>query len=898
MTHPIFFSFAGDSKPLAESLKGRFADDLIYMYARTGVDGTNFPDEILEEIAQCELFVIFWTASYVQTDPRRPWCRRELLTARKRVLSGSLKSFLIVQADATTFDTEVVDPDSGLLIDALKPFRDERRAFVQPLNAKAIEQRIAFELSKLNDDDVPTLPRPAFQKLLRDALKTDGYQTKTPIIFVSGFHGSGRKTLVRSVMSLDFRHLTEFTLALDGADGPEDLLRLIWGEVLQKTVSEQRQLMKDVEKDSSVLVHHYKRLPMLLVERRAYIILAKDELTDIGESIPFWATEYLKLLLPVVQPLIFLAIPRPLPPSYRRPLQHAQAVDVPTLEDEDSESLVTMHIGARDPKRVARWESHIPFILDAGANSPKLLADIVRMASRKASLDFLQQDAAADIARFDERVTKIVEWSWAQVQGQPNLLLLLDVLNTLTVGHIDTFNELFKQGGTEIGASLYTLVQLGLVEHLSESTYRVPPALRRKLNFYLVNSDLRQQTAALLKRYAKFVEIGNDETGAVALTNLLHIRLNTDTTIVEEDSSFVTAAMLFKVGWQKYRKTQYGAALNLLKRAFQKLPRVKDESTKLEIARYYGLAAAREGSDSDLAVAIRFLSRAQNFIPRVFDKAKPIASFLRGFSYRLNQQFSEALECYEQSLSELPDGAYMDAQRSVVMNEMVQCLLKLNTPEYAKAVAMAEKACAIRSTANNLDVLLRALLAQTFEDSDISEEQVQRNFEEMDRREHQLRVQCEVSHLSFHSSRVVDRLVKEAIENVNVDNLPFGALDLTDPIRMSHEAYLRYQEEAILSRKWDLMLQTEVGRDWSALHAEVSRYLDQGSLNRLGRGVAARIRILTFNMTVELERRAAYAELEKYRANNTIPRSVATDIRRKLDLGDLRNTRLDLPGNH
>lgn len=892
MTHPVFFSFAGDTKSIAETLKQRFADDLVYIYTRTGVDGESFPDEILEEIAQCDLFVVFWSAAYVEADERRPWCRRELITAARRVASGKLTRYLIIQADSTSFQTPINDPDTGDVVDALKDLRDDRRAFVQPLNIKAIEHRIAVELSQLSDGSLPTLHRPLYLKALRDALDTGTYESKTPIVFISGFHGSGRRTLVRSVMSSDFGHLTEFTMALDSADGPEDLLRLIWGTVLQKSIGEQRQLMKEVERNSAILDRHYKQLGPLLVERRAYVMLTKDELTDVNETVPYWVTQYLKLLSPTVQPLMFLAIPRPLPPHFRRALDHAQEVDLPTLEDEESARLVGMHIAARDPKRVGRWKEHIPYILDAGANSPKLLTDIVRLASRRPSLDFLRQDAALDVARFDERVAKLLDWAWIQVKDLPAHLLLLDILNTLTVAHYETLEEMFSQTGHEVGDTLYELVQFGLVEHLTESTYRIPAALRRKINFYLVNPEIRQQASAVLRRFAKVVPIGNDQFGGVSLTNVLQIRLDTDTPISPDDAVFVTAAMLFKAGWHKYRRTHYASALVLLRRAFLKLPLLKDEATKLEIARFYGLAAAREDADDDLAAVVRYLSNPSNFIPRTFERAKPTALFLQGFSLRLNQQFRDALEKFEQSLAELPEAHYTDQQRSTVMNEMVQCLLKLGKPDYVRAVDLAERVCFIRTTANNLDVLLRALVAQIFEDPEISQEQVDRNYQEVDRRELQLKEKCDGSHLSFYASRVIDRLEKEAMETVKTNDLPFGGLDLSKPIRICHDAFLEYQEEALLSRKWDLMLRTEVDRDWPSLHDEVSRYLEQGSLNRMGRGVAARIRILTFDMTNDTTSRLAYAELKKYRANRTIPNVVAIETKKRLDAGDRSKLRL------
>lgn len=204
MRHPVFFSFAGDAKPIAERLKSHFADDLVYMYARTGVDGDSFPVEILTELRQCAVFVVFWSEAYVADDSRRPWCRRELLTAVKRVAQKSLTRYLILQIDETPLDAPVIDPDTGESIDALKILRDDGRAFTYPIRERAAELRISSELAQLDQGNHPLLPRPMIERQLRGVLSTGNAYSKTPLVFVNGFHGSGRRTVVRSVMGSIF----------------------------------------------------------------------------------------------------------------------------------------------------------------------------------------------------------------------------------------------------------------------------------------------------------------------------------------------------------------------------------------------------------------------------------------------------------------------------------------------------------------------------------------------------------------------------------------------------------------------------------------------------------------------------------------------------------------------
>lgn len=886
MRHPVFFSFAGDARALVERIRSKFRDDLVYVYTRTGVDGDSFPAEILSELRQCQLFVVFWSAAYVAGDPSRPWCRRELLTASQRLSQGGLQRFLIIQADGTPLDQTITDPETGLKVDALATFRQDGRAFTHPVKDRAIEQRLSMELAKIDHSDHPLLPRAELQELLRKALKTGDVYTKAPITFVSGFHGSGRRTLVRLITQSEYRHLTEYSISLDSVDGPEDLLQLIWGDVLHKSRAEQRQMMLDVQQNPLALRRYYAQLGMLLLANRCYVVVSKDDSTDVSEVMPFWAAEYLGLIPSAVQPLIFCTIGRPLPEFMVRAIPSAGHIAVPTLEESESTELTNRVIAAVDPTRVARWRQHVSEIVAGGANNAKLIVDIVRVAARRASLDFLSRDIAAEVARFDLRVQAVVQWAWNSISDDSATIQLLDVINLLGVAHFDALSEIFENSQVGVGDSLYRLMEVGLVEHLSESTYRVPRALARKLNLHFAGALPRRHSMDLIRRYARAVEVGPDEnSSAVVLNNRLQAKLATDNDIDADDVVFVTAALLFKAGWQRYRLGQTSSALPLLRRAFGAIERVRDDSTRVEIARYFGLAAAREQSDDDVAVAVRYLGHVSNFHFRFESKVKAMALFVQGFAYKCKSQYQFALPKYEQALDQLPDEGRTEHQRSQMLNEAVQCMLRIEPTNYVRALEFAKRAVVLRENPNNIDVLLRALLARTYFDPSTPSAEVSQNLVDLDRWESVLKTKSAIGGLSFYSRRRIDRLEAEAVDAVLAAEQEFPSLDLRSVVAFCDEAFQAYQDDALLWRKWDLMLLNEIGRDWKCLHAEASQYLDRGAPNKMGRGNAARIKILTFDLADEVERRAAYADLERYRSDGTLPRLVANDIKHHLDLG-------------
>jgi tetratricopeptide (TPR) repeat protein len=273
-------------------------------------------------------------------------------------------------------------------------------------------------------------------------------------------------------------------------------------------------------------------------------------------------------------------------------------------------------------------------------------------------------------------------------------------------------------------------------------------------------------------------------------------------------------------------------------------------------------------------------------------KVRAMERFIRGFALKSDSKFDEALTCYEKALEYLPEGGLNDNQRSQLMNEIVQCLLRIEPVNYGRAVDLGRRLYRLRETPNNIDVLLRSLLGQTYYDPSASNDVVQQNLVEMEKFEQLLRNKCEGSSLSFYAFRRIDRLEAETIHTVLAGSLPYPSLDLSAVIGSCTDAYLKYGDEALLWRKWDLMLLNEVERNWDSLHLEAAEYLRRGSKNRMGRGNAARIKILTYDLSISENIRIARVELDKFRTDGTLPQSVATDLRRQIDAGDQHNSRV------
>lgn len=305
MTHPVFFSVADEDKLHAQQVAEQCASDHVYLYSITGKEGANFPEEISNELSSCSYFVIFWSASYV----KKEWTRRELAIAAKRLRSGELNEFLIVRLDPTPLDKRAINPLTEKEEEILRPFRDKRRATNLPFNAVSVLRHIGDALATLSPAKTPLLPRSDLENKLRQEIAID-FTSTNPLIFVSGLNGSGRKTLVRSVMDRDFAHLIPNIVAIDNMDGPEDLLFKLWRDVLGKAENEVETLAKMVSSKPEIVETYLNMAVRELTSRKVYLLITQDALGSNENALPFWVGKYLGDLKPTNHPLIFYVLSR------------------------------------------------------------------------------------------------------------------------------------------------------------------------------------------------------------------------------------------------------------------------------------------------------------------------------------------------------------------------------------------------------------------------------------------------------------------------------------------------------------------------------------------------------------------------------------------------------------
>ncbi|MDP1615527.1 MAG: toll/interleukin-1 receptor domain-containing protein, partial [Methylococcales bacterium] len=637
MPHPVFISVASEDVDYARKIKEGFSDDTAYFYEKTGIEGADWPKEIEEEVQFCECFVILWSANYIQKN----WTLRELAIAAKRIASKTLRSWLIIQIDDTSLSPRLINPLTSLNEDLLSSFRAKYRSVGLPFRVTAAQRAVDNALARVKPPRLPILARTELQDQLRQAFSIN-FRERNPLTFVSGLNGTGRKTLVKCVMESDFRHLTPHLVTLEVADGPDDLLLKLWLDVLNVPSDEVRRQLNAFRKGKLSAKVLTSTALKNIATNRGYLIINIDIPNDYVSPIPAWVNECFNNLSIGVAPILFLVIPRRIPDHILADFHHTALIHVPTLEQHESRDLTFRLIQSID-LHPTRWtEKHESSIVKRGGGNPELIQKLVIMACRQSSLDFIEHQLDPVVEHFLEYLGEWVEHSLTHLGAmREEGILLLSIIDRLGIADLAALSDarlsLSKVASASVGEVLYNLSNIGLIEQLNGGVFRIPPLVRMKINFHLNKGELGKTVDQCLHKFAEHpLDLGRDENGATFILNALEAKLLTDIELTEQENAYVSAALMFRAGLQRYWRGDYFHAYSLLQRVFNMRATVNNEDVRLEITRYFGLAAIREERDWH---DVEFALKNEFTQSRYKQKSDSMYHFLKAFSCRLNGEY-------------------------------------------------------------------------------------------------------------------------------------------------------------------------------------------------------------------------------------------------------------------
>lgn len=775
MNRPIFFSVCGTNVAVAHRAQQEFSSDRIHLYSDNGKQGADFPMEIERELAECQCFVIFWSSDYIAED--HPWTRRELALASKRKYEGALRHDLIIRLDETPLESLVLNPLTGRKEDLLKPFRDTTRANDFPFDSAVLIQQLSEKLGILDRRALPIFPRYGLEQQLLQAMEISGqWASKSPVVFVSGLEGSGRSTLINSVMGSAFRHLTRHTMSMDNISTPDELLFLIHRDVVGRSSLDVETLAQSLTvKPDSVSTELVKALGLVAQQNKYLVIKINSLVRDVG-SVPFWVGTCLQTIQPLRSPVLFFTVRQAPRDVVLNMIPHSKSVHVPLLEDTEAKELTRMLVSAIDPDW-RRWsDANFETVERAVGSSPALIEAIVTAATFEKTLDFLDKLIPRHAERFAESISTYLAYVMEEmIKGKATNFVILSLVDALGVVTFNALQEMTKHIDTAIGDNVYTMRRQGLLEQMEDGIYRIPPLLRNRLNAYLIGKETVAATTEALRRFANAtVTVGSEDQGQIFLYNKVRAKLSANVPITTHENLFVSAAMLFREADSSYKARRYPVAFDLYKRAFEKVKQLRDGSAEIEVARYLGLCSARLEKKKELTLATTYLRQVT--AKGMQDKAKGIAEYIEGFHARLDEDYPSAERHFRNGIKLMPKTGMNIKGRSILLSELARVLVKIEPPQFADAVFNALSAVDIDSTAQNINWLIHVLLQQTYRDGSLTQIQVEENFTKIDAQLEELRVQCNrFTDMDYYEIRQAESeyyAERERVRTTSVKNKP------------------------------------------------------------------------------------------------------------------------------
>jgi tetratricopeptide (TPR) repeat protein len=566
------------------------------------------------------------------------------------------------------------------------------------------------------------IPRKTAMESLDRAILLSPQKNKE-LIYVHGLEGNGRRTAIRQFMKLNFSHLTERTLALDSLDNPEDLLlRLLEASGATKRSAEA--VLKKARDGASTATKEIRKIIHDARDNKSYYVVAVDKFTALDAVIlPEWIPQVFDPFREGPAPLLFIVTSTVLTDRFLRSEPRPTVVRINGL-DETEGAVLMERLCERDPQP-ARWTAAVKQkVLDSSHASPALCQLIMLALGSEPSLSFLEQVATREVEAFGSGISLLAGYFIQHLQGSQKDILALRVIERLGITSKAALDQIFgvdaeTAAREETEVDLFRLRESGLIEQLSPDVFRIPPLLQRRLGDVLWNKGVDSAVDQLFMRFAQRVPLATDEYGPIYATNVQTARLRTHGDVAPELDLYLTVAMLLKAGLERYSQNEYSVALKTLQLAMNRIHAaadIVDLDTQVEIARYFGLAAAREREYGDVMSACHFLEHRFADTLRA-KQGRAMGEFLRGFELRIQSDYNEAISHFENAKELLRGIKHVDRQRGAVLTELSRAWLYRHPPNYNKAVDAAEEAYTAKKVTLNLNGLIRARIARAFSKS-------------------------------------------------------------------------------------------------------------------------------------------------------------------------------------
>ncbi|WP_312573099.1 TIR domain-containing protein [Brevundimonas sp.] len=301
---PVFLSVSSADESYARQIWEDLPPDWAYLYSTSGEEGAELWDEISrQELPASKYLVVFWSKDYVVAGG----CTRELAQAAELVSSGVLSPLILRLDDYPIIWRDDLPRELEPVFKDLKMLLDNRTSKPNILvsDASHLVQRFIEPAMKSAH---PVFPREDVLEPMRVAIQKERFKC-FPAMWVSGFPGAGRTTLVEQLNRSMTPNGRPVSIDINAASLPQQIsLKL-----------ESAGFGADIERLENVQNADDAKLPIGVANRIErvfqagnYVIFRHEAILQNNVDLPEWLDDVVSALSLAQRPKLFILSAMPL----------------------------------------------------------------------------------------------------------------------------------------------------------------------------------------------------------------------------------------------------------------------------------------------------------------------------------------------------------------------------------------------------------------------------------------------------------------------------------------------------------------------------------------------------------------------------------------------------------
>lgn len=876
-----FLSVAGEDVTAARRLASAFTPNLIYLYEQSGQHAADLWAEESAALRDSSVVVIFWSKNYL----KKKGTLREIALIAELLDKRALGHPLIVRLDDTNLlavAESLGDPMHGKPV--LAPLTERWRTLPFPYEPHQVEHSLEQLLVDNGLGTPPDHDRSTLIQSLTQAASISLRQIR-PVVWISGHEGYGRRFLIDRFMRTFDPNSRRLEIPLSDADGPLQALFRVLSSGLRATEAELAAVAKRAPAaygGRAEITQLTECVKTITTSGQHLVFRLEPVHNDASGWIPKWMADWFSELPTTSRPLVFVAAQFAYPAGLLNGPPGASKIAsfaVPSLTFEEAKSYAVRLTSCFD-MFPDRWtEPDIDGVADASAGTIALLISIARERCQLADLRLAPPPLLSDDHPFTQRLNAHLNICVDILKQTPDALELLATLIDLVLVSYDDLCTLFPRA--ELPTVLGRCLELGLVESPADGQYQVPRLVHRRLYSYVLGvQGLTTESVTRAKRVLRLVADQHQPIEGGDVFQKIETRIRSSLAVSGEVpegrfEAFVSASYLFHAAIRAYDRQRYDQALKLLRLCIRSIEQFPELNTKCVVFRYYGLAAARQGEESDKLLAVDLLRKAAP-VPRPRGlRVNPVsdADFVLGFADRLVERWEDAIRHFRSSLTRLEEEGnwrVADCHR-----ELADCFLHTRPPQYADARFHAQRAYESRDNFMSLDIYVKSLVQSCWNDTSLTDRQKG----EIETKLETLYARLETTSTALGNGVWHLRKAEDIAESGEEADL----IEAVAHVRKAIELSRREDFHPLL---WKLLLRLGTKDELQECNERTEKAASNDHFNKRTRSVAARYLVAAHVAGGDIE--AGRRVFDRFR--NGFPRSVSEELRNAIQQRSLDGT--------